>query len=108
MGTHKRGIEFQNKIQDPKDLSAGCIICVNDAPVTLFLREQELTTVSSMEAESIAMCTAMREPLWVHRLVKDIVTGFGVECNGHTTMHSTAFEDNEGVMHLAKRPDMTP
>ena len=54
------------------------------------------------------MSTAMRELSWIRRLVSDIAKGFGVACNKHTMIKSTAFEDNEGAIHLSKRPDMTP
>ena len=34
--------------------------------------------------------------------------GFGIACNDHTAIRSTVFEDNEGAIHLAKRPDLMP
>ena len=64
--------------------------------------------MSSTEAELIAMSTAMRELLWVRRLTADISRGLGITCDKRTVIRSTVFEDNEGAIHLAKRPDMTP
>ena len=86
----------------------GHAIRVDDVPVTWCSRKQELTALSSTEAELIALSTAMRELLWVRRLTADIAKGFGVAYDNHTIIRSTAFEDNEGAIHLSKRPDMTP
>ena len=131
-GTRKRGICFSRKVSEPKvsvnchvDASfapvwnqfddednaksqTGCVIMVDDVPVSWNSRKQELTAMSSTEAELIAMSKAMRELLWLRRIVADVSKGFGLEYNNHTKIKSTVFEDNEGVIHLAKRPDMTP
>ena len=64
--------------------------------------------MSSTEAELIAMSTAMHELLWVRRVTADIARGFGIKYNDQTIMRSTVFEDNEGAIHLSKRPDLTP
>ena len=131
-GTRKRGLRFHRKLVD-KQLSVNCfvdasfapvwnqweekenarsqtgyVIRVDDVPVTWCSRKQELTALSSTEAELIALSTAMRELLWARRLTADIAKGFGVAYDNHTIIRSTVFEDNEGAIHLSKRPDMTP
>ena len=131
-GTRDTGIKFQRKMvddelrincfvdasfapvwaqfDDPENARSqtGYVIRIDDVPVTWCSRKQELTALSSTEAELIAMSTAMRELLWIRRLVADIAKGFGVAYNKHTMIKSTVFEDNEGAIHLSKRPDMTP
>ena len=131
-GTRNTGIKFQRKMindklnvncfvdasfapvwkqfDDPENARSqtGYVIRIDDVPITWCSRKQELTALSSTEAELIAMSTAMRELLWIRRLIADIAKGFGVAYNKHTEIKSTVFEDNEGVIHLSKRPDMTP
>ena len=131
-GTRTKGVRFQRKMVN-KSLNVNCfvdasfapvwnqwnddenarsqtgyVIRIDDVPVAWCSRKQELTALSSTEAELIAMSTAMRELLWVRRSVADIAKGFGVAHDKHTVIKSTVFEDNEGAIHLSKRPDMTP
>ena len=132
-GARKRGIRFQRKILNSDVLHVNCFVDasfapvwdqfddednarsqtgyavrIDDVPVTWCSRKQQLTAMSSTEAELIAMSAAMRELLWVRRLTADISRGLGIACDKKTIIRSTVFEDNEGAIHLAKRPDLTP
>ena len=98
--------EFNAK--DNARSQTGYVIRIHDAPVTWCSRKQELTALSSAEAEMIALSAAMRELLWMRRLTVDIAKGFGAPHDNHTQIRSTVFEDNEGAIHLSERPDMTP
>ena len=86
----------------------GYVIRIDDVPITWCSKKQGLTTLSATEAEYIAMSMAIRELMWVRRLVSDVAKGFGIEYNHTTIIKSTVFEDNEGAIAVAKRPDMTP
>ena len=132
-GTRNRGIRFRKTLIDPQDLQINCyvdasfapcwkhkgednnatsqtgyVIKIDDVPIAWSSKKQSLTALSTTESEYIALSQAMRELLWVRRLVEDVATGFGISYNRKTVIKSTVFEDNEGAIALSKRPDMTP
>ena len=45
---------------------------LNGAAVSLDCRKQEVTALSSCEAEYIATAMAAREALWLHKLMNDL------------------------------------
>ena len=130
--TKKRGIRFKKETIDPNNLQINCyvdasfcpswkdtddesssksrtgyVIRIDDSPVQFASQGQQETTLSTTECEYVALSTAMRELLWVRRIVHDITTGFGINYNRDTVIHSTVFEDNQGAIAVAKRPDLT-
>ena len=50
---------------------------------------------------------AMRELLWIRRLVQDVAMGFDIAYNPTSVVHSTVWEDNQGCISVARRPDLT-
>ncbi|POM58538.1 Retrovirus-related pol Polyprotein [Phytophthora palmivora] len=57
-------------------------------------RRSKTATLSSTEAEYMALCECIKEVVWMRRLLKDI----GAEQHGPTVI----YEDNQGAMALAK------
>eukprot|EP00980_Cylindrotheca_fusiformis_P016529 scaffold4949_cov134-Cylindrotheca_fusiformis.AAC.8 len=49
----------------------------------------------------------MRELIWIRRLVVEITEGLGVEYDKVSKVKSKVFEDNQGTIALAKKPNMT-
>ena len=50
----------------------------------------------------------MRELIWVRRLVEETSVGMKIECNRKERVVSKVFEDNQGTIAMANKPDMTP
>ncbi len=136
-GTRKRGITFKNKMVDSTDLRIDCyvdasfapryklgntseyaksrtgyIIRIDDVPVSFASKQQTEVALSTTEAEYIALSTAMRELLWIRRLVDDIATGLSVKYDRVARIKkriiSSVYEDNTAAIAIAKRPDFTP
>ncbi len=63
--------------------------------------------MSTTEAKHIALSTAMRELLWVRRIVEEVATGFNFDYNRCATIKTKVYEDNQGAIHVANQPDLT-
>ena len=63
---------------------------------------QELQAMSTMEAEYIALSTAMKALIPIRRVFKIIGNGLGLSADNLTTFRTTVHEDNEGCLTLAK------
>jgi len=63
-----------------------------------------------MEAEYIALSSALRELIPFQRLLKTVWTTVGMEDRDITTIKTTVFEDNQGFLTLSnlEPPRMTP
>ena len=85
----------------------GYVIRIDDVPVAFASKPQGGTALSTTEAEYVALSTAMRELLWVRRLVREIADGIHVPYDAVTKIRSKVYEDNKGAIALAKRPDQT-
>ncbi len=132
IGTKEKGLRFTKKKVDPKELRVDCyvdasfcpswrleqgsesaksrtgyLIKIDDAPVAWASKGQTEVALSTTEAETIALSMAMRELLWVRRTVDQVTKGFNVEYNRCALIKSTAFEDNQGTIAVANRPDLT-
>ena len=86
---------------------SGHVIRVDDCPITWCSRKQGETALSTTEAEYMALSMAMRELLWVRRLVEEIAMGFDVKYDRRARIWSKVFEDNQGAIAVANRPDLT-
>ena len=111
-GTKSRGIRFKKKLLDPMDVRinacadasfcpnwkdeddknssksrTGCFMQLNDCPVQFASKGQTKTALSTTKSECIALSMAMRDLMWIRRLVNDTSIGFGIN---HTSnaMHS--------------------
>jgi hypothetical protein len=85
----------------------GYVIKIDDVPVAWASKSQGETALSTTEAEYIALSTAMRELLWLRRLVVEISDGFGVSYDRVTKVKSKVFEDNQGAIAIAGKPNLT-
>jgi hypothetical protein len=64
--------------------------------------------LSTLEAEYIALSTAMRDLLPMRRVLTEIGTQLKLDFIKPAMIHSTIFEDNNGALGLAKAPKLTP
>ena len=87
---------------------SGWIIQYAGCPITWASKLQTLTALSTTEAEYVALSMAMRKQLPLIQLLKEVVA-HKVDANLQpTTIHCKAFEDNSGVLEMAKVPKMQP
>ena len=66
----------------------------------LFFEDQTRVTVSSTEAEYVALADTIKEAMFMRYVWSFILPGFGAMC-------ITVFEDNEGARQLAQNPVCT-
>ncbi len=69
---------------------------------------QSEIALSTLEAEYIALSTAMRDLLPMRRLLQEIGNKLSMSYAKNGIMHSTVFEDNNGALGLATSPRLTP
>jgi hypothetical protein len=69
---------------------------------------QTEVSLSTTEAEYIALSQAMRELIPMRDFLKEIGERIKLSFAGSTMLHSTVFEDNNGALSLATAPKMTP
>ena len=65
-------------------------------------------SLSTLEAEYIALSLAMREFLPMRRLLHELGNKMELDLNQTGALHSTVFEDNNGALGLATAPKLTP
>ena len=95
--------------EDPNNCKSrtGCVIKFANCPITWFSRRQELITLSTTEAEYVALSTAAREVLPMRELFIELQQYLKL---GKLTpkIRCTMFEDNASCEQLAKSPKMNP
>ncbi len=94
--------------EDSSKSRTGYVILIDDVPISWCSKKQGETALSTTEAEYIALSMAMRELLWVRRLVEDISSTLDIGYNRCARIISTVFEDNQGSIAVASKPDITP
>ena len=85
----------------------GFVIFVGNCPVIWQSKLQMETTLSTTEAEIVALSASMRELIWLRRLVVDIAGTVGSEMDDLTKIKSKVFKDNQACMTLANKPGVT-
>ena len=85
----------------------GCIIKYAGCPIHWFSRLQSEISLSTTEAEYIALSTAARELLPMRLLLSEIALRMNIITKA-PMIHCTLFEDNIGAETLAKAPKMNP
>ena len=85
----------------------GNIITFANCPVLWVSKLQTEITLSTTEAEYIALSQAMRDLIPMRTLLTKLASLMKLEI-GKTTTHSTVFEDNKGCIELANAPKMRP
>jgi hypothetical protein len=79
---------------------AGC-------PLLWASKLQTEITLSTMEAEYIALSQSMPDLLPTRALIQEVLPYFGITLAACTT-HSMVFEDNQGAIALASAPKLMP
>ena len=98
--------------QDPHCVRSrtGYVIYVGGCPIVWKSSMQKLVSVSTLEAEYIALSTACRDLLPLTDLVLEVADAVGMSPEEIADFHSTIWEDNAGAHALANMdlPRMTP
>ena len=81
---------------DDRHSTTGNLFLMSGAPISWFSKKQPIVTLSTAEAEYVALSTATQEAVWIRKLLSD----FGVSQSQATTI----MEDNQGAICLAKNP----
>jgi hypothetical protein len=96
--------------QDPVKVKSqsGHVILLANCPLLWSSKLQTEIACSTMEAEFIALSSAMRDLIPARHLLQAI--GKALSCNvpEGANLQSTVFEDNNGCLQLATIPNMTP
>jgi hypothetical protein len=100
-------------IEDPHDpicvkSRTGFVIMLCGCPLLWKSQLQSLVSLSTMEAEYIALSTSMRELVPLRQLVEEIAVALDATERLVVRTHSTVFEDNNGALALANLPRLTP
>ena len=87
----------------------GYVITLGDIPVVWSSKLQTEISLSTMQAEYVALSTAMRDLIPMRRLMTELCDVYGIVRDEKSTM-STVWEDNNGALALANAdlPKMTP
>ena len=86
----------------------GFVFTIAGCPVHWGSKLQMEIALSTLEAEYIALSSAMREMLPMRRLFQEIGEKMNLRLKEKGLLHSTVFEDNNGALGLATAPKMTP
>lgn len=76
--------------------TSGFLILLNGSPVSWASKKQQTVSLSTMEAEYIAMSLAIQEVIWIKGLFSELQIPF--------TSPVTLHEDNQGAIALSKDP----
>ena len=96
--------------QDPVCVKSrtGYVFTLAGCPVSWSSKLQTEIALSTLEAEYIALSTAMREFLPLRRILAEIGKEMKLKLGEHGMLHSVIFEDNNGCLALATAPKLTP
>jgi hypothetical protein len=113
-GTKSHGIRFKSSgeldfkcfsdadwagdVADRKSTS-GYVFKLAGGPISWGSKKQSSVSLSTSEAEYIALSLAIQEGKWVHRLLCEILVAAGVE-----TPKLVIFEDNQSCIKMTKNP----
>jgi Reverse transcriptase (RNA-dependent DNA polymerase) len=103
------GLYGRENDQDPACAKSrsGYVIEVGGCPLTWGSKLQTEIALSTCEAEFVALATALREVIYLRRIVKEMGQQFDMNEELQVRTHSTVFEDNNGALALAKVPKLT-
>ncbi|KAF1333661.1 Integrase catalytic core protein, partial [Globisporangium splendens] len=90
-GTKSHGIRFKS--------TSGYVFKMVGGPVSWGSKKQSSVSLSTSEAEYIALSLAIQEGKWVHRLLCEILTAAGADCP-KLVIH----EDNQSCIKMTKNP----
>ena len=79
----------------------GFVICYAGCPLLWGSKLQTMVTLSTCEAEYVALSETLRQAIWLMNIVKELQE-FGFDMgNQKPKVHCTAFEDNSGAIAIA-------
>jgi hypothetical protein len=81
----------------------GWIVCLGGTPLLWKSQLQSCVTLSTLEAEYVALSAALRTVVWTKAMVLEVATAIGLDSNTTATIHATVFEDNQGAYLLATK-----
>ena len=98
---------------DPDEASnvksrTGFLIKFAGCPIFWSSKQQELTALSTIEAEYIALSSATRHVLFILHLLEDLKALHIDFQLPETKVYAKCFEDNAGCLELAKAPKLRP
>ena len=95
--------------QDPISVKSrtGYMLIFDGCPLLWVSKLQMEITLSTTEAEYIALSQSMRDLLPTKELIVELLPQFGIKLENVTT-YSTVFEDNQGAIALENAPKLTP
>ena len=97
---------------DPKSVKSrsGFVIALGSIPVSWASKLQTETALSTMEAEYISLCQALRVLLPLCIILDEVSTSLSLKSDPHSSIKSTIFEENQASLSLATSdpPKMTP
>ena len=92
--------DYAHEANDRNSVSGGVVKCAG-ACVSFYSRTQKWITLSTTEAEYVAMATGIRETIFIRYAWSFIFPDRDVGC-------TTVKEDNKGAIYLANNPVTTP
>ena len=87
---------------------SGWVITYAGCPITWSSKLQTLTALSTMEAEYIALLSALRDQILIMQLLKQVIARGIDEKFTPPRVHCMAFEDNGGAIELVRQPKIWP
>ena len=89
--------DWAGDVQDRRSTS-GNVFLLGGGAIAWSSRKQSLVALSTVEAEYMALSVATQEAIWLRHLQEEL----GVS----NTVPTLIFEDNQGVISMAKNPDV--
>ena len=96
--------------QDPLCVKSrtGYVLTLANCPLLWVSKLQSETAASTMEAEYIALSTALRDLVPMRELIKEVASALSLKDALKCRTHSKVFKDNQGTLILATAPKLTP
>ena len=88
--------DYASTAADRRSVSGGLVMC-GGARVSWFSRTQKCVTLSTTEAEYVALADVIKEMLFLRQVWRFMLPDVGMPC-------TPVFEDNEGAVQLAQNP----
>ena len=88
--------DYASRATDRRSVSGGAIMCAG-ACLCWFSRTKKCVTLSTSEAEYVALGDALKELLFLRQVWRFMIPGKGMPC-------FPVFEDNQGALQLSKNP----
>ena len=88
--------DYASVAADRRSVSGGLVMC-GGACVSWFSRTQKCVTLSTTEAEYVALADVVKEVLFLRQVWRFMLPDVGVTC-------IPVFEDNQGAVQLAQNP----